>query len=173
MRKGALAMLFLAAAACNRPAPSYAPPPQRPVYDDPDPGHYLQFVKMASGFANEHIVRDVDQNPSEWRWAFAAPQFRFAVPKAAPFHFTADLAVAEETFKVTGPVTVTCTIDGRRIGAAVCRAPGRQTVTYKVPPKWLEPGSTATVDLVADKLWIAPTDGAKLSFLVVAAGFVE
>jgi hypothetical protein len=159
--------------ACSRQGPSYPPPAQRLIEDYPDPGKYLPFVTMNSRFATEHIVRDIDLNVSEWRWAFAAPQLHFRVPEKPPARFAADIVIAVDTFKVTGPVTIACAIEGRRVGTVLCNAPGRRTVAYSVPPGFLTPGQTVTADLVADKVWTAPTDGARLSFMIFSAGFVD
>ena len=159
-------------AACARERPSFPPPAQRARVDTPDPGQLLSFVNMNSRFAGEHIVRDIDPNPGEWRWAQARPQLQFAVPAGAQLRFAAHLAIADATFKKTGPVTITCSINGRRIGATTCPRAGAYHLAYDVPRRWLVQGSRAEVDLVADKLWVSPVDGVRLSFILVSAGFV-
>ncbi len=163
----------LLAVGCSRPGPAYPPPPQRPVEVFPDPGGLVSFVKMGAPLANEHIVRDIDVYLSDWRWAHAHPQMRFAVPRRRDLKFSAEFAIVDATFQTTGPVTVTCAINGRRIAAWHCDRPGQRRMEAAVPGGWLKPGAEVTVDLVADKLWTAPSDGARLGFLLGSAGFVE
>jgi hypothetical protein len=158
-------------AACAREQPSFAPPAQRTPVDTPDPGQLFSFVEMSSQFASGHIVRDIDPNPGGWRWAQARPQLQFAVPAGARLKFAAHVGIAGATFKTTGPVTITCSINGRRIGATNCPRDGLYHLAYNVPRGWLAAGSRAEVDLVADKLWVAPTDGVRLSYMLFSAGF--
>jgi hypothetical protein len=168
-----VAAVCLWSTACGRQAPWYPPPELRPAVNYPDPGAYQAFIRMGSPLANECIVRDVDPGVSDWRWAFAQPQFKLAVPKGTSLRLDAELVIADRTFEQTGPVTLSCTINGKHIGSERIGKPGRLAVRFAVPEGMLKAGTAAVVDLVADKIWVAPTDGARLSYLLHSVGFVE
>jgi hypothetical protein len=168
-----LCLLTLLNAACGREAGWYPIPSQQSIDLGPDPAGVGPAVKMADPDANDYIVRDVGLMPGTWRWAYLHPELRFRVAHAEGLRFIAEINIPEVTFKVTGPVVVAYSVDGRRLGFIRCDRPGTYEIDKAVPPAWLVPGNYIHVTFDADRHWVSPDDGAQLSFLLLRAGFKE
>lgn len=154
--------------------PGWLPLPAKQSLDlGPDPGGIGPAVRMADPDANDYIVRDIGLMPGTWRWAFLHPELRFRVAQAEGSRFTAEIDIPDVTFKVTGPVGVTYSIGGRRLGLVRCDHPGTYAIDHPVPAAWLVPGEYIHVTFDADRHWVSPEDGAQLSFLLLRAGFTE
>ena len=54
--------------------------------------------------------------------------------------FTAEFAIPEVTFKVTGPVTVSYAVNGRTLGTMRCDHAGDFQIEKPVPDGLVEPG---------------------------------
>jgi hypothetical protein len=164
---------LLLLASCTRD-PGWLPIPAQQSLDlGPDPSGVGPAVKMADPDANDYIVRDIGLMPGIWRWAFLHPELRFRVKHSAGLHFTAEIHIPEVTFTVTGPVVLTYSVNGRSLGFVRCDRPGTYQIDHAVPPAWLVPGDYIHVTFDADRHWVAPEDGARLSFLLSRAGFTE
>ena len=164
---------LLLLASCTRD-PGWLPIPAQQSLDlGPDPSGVGPAVKMADPDANDYIVRDIGLMPGIWRWAFLHPELRFRVKHSAGLHFTAEIHIPEVTFTVTGPVVLTYSVNGRSLGFVRCDRPGTYQIDHAVPPAWLVPGDYIHVTFDADRHWVAPEDGAQLSFLLFRAGFTE
>jgi len=159
--------------ACGAQPGDFPVPAQRPVSDGKDPGQLGHFLRMDDPMADEYIVKDVTNEKSPWRWTLAKPELKLRVPKTANLKFVMDFIVTGVTFKVTGPVVVTCYLNENRLGSMRCPAPGQYRFEKPVPPAWAPAGATVTVRPDVDKLWVAPDDGARLGFLLGAIGFPE
>jgi hypothetical protein len=168
-----LAVVTLFAAACGREAGWFIIPPQQSLDLGMDPGGVRPSVKMSDADAGDYIVRDIDRMPGAWRWAFAHPELRFRLNQAAAWRFTAQIAIPQVTFQVTGPVTVTYLIDGRRLGSIRCAHPGQFEIDQPVPAAWLDPGRYIHVKFETDRPWVSPEDGAQLSFQLLQVGFLK
>ena len=128
---------------------------------------------MDDPVSDEYIVKDISPGRDFRRWAFVAPGLRFMVKDIRHLKFTAEFAIPEVTYKVTGPVTVSCSIDGRILETMRCDHPGDYHIDRLVPEGWLQPGATVHVSFNAAPRWISPEDGAQLSFLLRSAGFTQ
>jgi len=159
------------AASCGRHPGAYAVPEQRSLDLGPDPAGIVAFVTMADPAADDYIVRDISRERGSFRWALLHPELRFRVPRSSNLQFTAELAVPEVTFKVTGPVNIAYAIDGKMLGSVRCDHPGKYEVAKPVPEAWLQPNQYIHVTFEADRQWVSPDDGARLSFLLFQAGF--
>jgi hypothetical protein len=164
-------MVTLFAAACGREAGWFPIPPQQSLVLGMDPGGVGSSVTMSDADASDYIVRDIDRMPGAWRWGFAHPELRFRVHQADGLRFTAQIAIPQVTFRVTGPVTLTYLIDGRRLGTIRCEHPGQFEINQPVPAAWMDPGRYIHVTFEADRHWVSPEDGTQLSFQLVQAGF--
>ena len=160
-------------AGCGRDTAWYPIPAQHSLDLGPDPGGVGSSVKMADPDANDYIVRDIGLMAGIWRWAYLHPELRFRVANAEGLRFAAEINIPEVTFKVTGPVVVTYSVDGRRLGFVRCDHPGTYTIDHPVPAAWLMPGAYIHLTFDADRHWVSPDDGAQLSFLLLRAGFVQ
>lgn len=158
---------------CGRQPGRYPVPAQRSLDLGVDPGGIAAFIKMDDPAANDYIVRDIGRDPGTYRWAFLHPELRFRVPQSKALLFTAEFAVPEVTFKVTGPISVSYAVEGKALGTIRCDHPGKYQVRKAVPPTWVQANQYVHVSFTADRRWVSPDDGAELSFLLFSAGFTQ
>jgi hypothetical protein len=138
-----------------------------------EPGGVGSLVKMSDPDADDYIVRDVDPMPGVWRWAFAHPELRFRMRDTNHSRFTAEIAVPEVTFRVTGPVGITYYIDGRMLGSIRCDHSGKFEIDHAIPLGWMDANRYIHVTFEADRRWVSPDDGKQLSFQILQAGFIK
>jgi len=169
-----LALMLLCS--CGAPAPeSYAPPLQRRLPPGPEPRPVGAVVSMSDQDADAHILRDVSPaaEGSAWRWTFQRPELRFWLESKARQKLVVHFAIAADTFKVTGPVTVSFLVNGRLLGKQACPSPGDYHFEKATPAEWLRTDDFTVVAAEADKLWTSPVDGARLGFILSRMGFVR
>jgi len=130
---------------------------------------------MSDQDADAHILRDVSPaaEANAWRWTFQRPELQFWLESTAPQKLAVDFAIAAETFKVTGPVTVSFYVNGKLLGREHCPKPGEYHFEKAVPAGWLRTDDFTVVAAEADKLWVSPTDGARLGFILRRMGFAN
>jgi hypothetical protein len=166
-------VLLLALAGCGRD-PGYVPlPAQRTPSGAPDPGVLGNSVKMDDAAASGYIVRDVSDELSPWRWTFVHPELKLVPDGAHNLKFWMEIAIPPVTFNVTGPVTLTCFLDGRPLGAMRCASAGRHRYERPVPEGWVQAGKAVKVTAEVDKRWVSKDDGAQLGFLLNAVGITQ
>jgi hypothetical protein len=160
--------------ACTRLPESYAPPVQRPALTVP-PAHGLgYFLSMDDPNADLYLVRDFqDHGPGNWRWAYAHPVLRFFVPDAPRLKFTMDFTIPPQTFRDTGPVTLTIRINSRVFDRHTSDRPGEQHYSQDVPGALLHGNAVNEVAIDPDPVWISKADGGRLGFILSRAGFTE
>ncbi|MGI8992311.1 MAG: hypothetical protein ACR2I2_22370 [Bryobacteraceae bacterium] len=172
MRSSLTLAAVLLLAACNRD-PWYAPPPQRhPVMTDDHPRG--RTIGMGDPSADMYIVRDIGQTVEGglWRWTYERPELRFWLDTTANLKLSVEFSCSELTLPKTGPVTISFFVNGHLLGATTCARPGSYRFEKPVPPAWLDAAKPDAVSARADKLWTAPSDGKKLGFILIRAGFV-
>jgi hypothetical protein len=172
--RGGLLLFTLLLCACSR-EPRFSPlPAQVPAVEAPDPPESPCFFSMSDPRADLAIVRDIPGGPSAgWqRWTAARPAVKCRIPSPGPWQAAMDLLVSGATFKDTGPLTITFTVNAREIGRLRCEKEGEYRFRAPVPPDLALPGAELTLEASVDKPWVSPTDGAKLGFLLSAAGFL-
>jgi hypothetical protein len=165
-----LCLCTVVIAACQRPPKTYPIPAQRhqPVANDPPPsGGYVKFADFDAG---DYIVRDINPGGAV-RWTRDHPEMRFRVEPRLGLRFSMDFAIADTTFRDTGPVTVTVEINGHALGIVRCPRPRDYHFEQPVPTEWLRPGEPVMVVAEASPLWTAPKDGAHLGYVISEAGF--
>ena len=158
---------------CGRPPGVYAAPPQRSLDLGPDPSATLDFVAMDDPQVDDYLVHDISPERGIRRWAFTHPELRFRLKDAHHLVFTAEFAIPEITYKVTGPVTVSYAVNGRTIGTLRCGHAGDFRLEKPVPDGLVEPAKSVRVTFEANPRWVSPADGAQLSFLLRSAGFTH
>ena len=158
---------------CGREPGVYAAPPQRSIDLGPDPDGPHAFVAMDDPVADDYLVNDISPEHGFRRWAFTRPELRFRLNDVRHLIFTAEFAIPEVTYKVTGPVTVSYAVNGRTLGAIRCDHAGDFRLEKPVPDGLVEPGKFVRVTFEANPRWISPDDGAQLSFLLRSAGFIH
>ncbi|MBM3746289.1 MAG: hypothetical protein FJW34_10875 [Acidobacteria bacterium] len=171
-----LGLILLLLFSCGAPAPeSYAPPLQRRQPPGVEPRPVGSFVSMSDVDADAHIVRDVSPggDGSPWRWTFQRPELRFWVESVERQRLVVEFVIAENTFKQTGPVTVSFSVNGRLLGRQRCPKPGPYRFEKAVTSEWLRTDDFTMVTAEADRHWVAPEDGARLGFILSRIGFVR
>jgi hypothetical protein len=161
-------------AACSRLPDPYPPPPQRPTLNAASPGPLTHFVSLADPHADAYLVRDfAPADGGASRWALDHPVLRFYLPPSNGLRFTMDFALPERTFRDTGPVTLTLRVNGEFLDRHRCESAGQQHYEHAVPPALLRPGAVNLVGIDPDPVWVSKTDGGRIGFVLVRAGFVE
>jgi len=132
-----------------------------------------RFVDMVDPNADAYVVRGINPGaPGDvWRWTGPRPELRFFLESVANVDFVADFAIADDTFKDTGPVVVSILINGNLLDKVKCDKPGERHFSKAVPPALLYPNAPNFAALEPDKVWVAPTDKVKLGLLLIRAGF--
>jgi len=167
-----IVLAFLTASCGWRPG-SYPPPAQRSLDLGTDPGGVGPFVQMENPLADDYVVRDFMPDHGVLRWAFVHPELRFRVKDAGNLKFEMEFAIPEVTFRVTGPVTVSCAVNGKHLGSIRCNHAGDYRMVNPVPDGLVQPDQYIHVTFEATPRWVSPEDGAQLSFLLRSAGFTQ
>jgi hypothetical protein len=128
---------------------------------------------MGDPRAIEAIVRDISATSEGvgWRWTYLEPTLKFYLHQYEDQSFVMDFSIIETAFKETGPVTLSCFVNNRLLTTVRCPRPGDYHLEKQVPSEWLRDTNPAVVRAVLDRVWTAPADGARLSYVLVRAGF--
>ena len=158
------------------------------VWTSPDDGAKLSILLVRAGFvrlgqyvamndprAGAHLMRDISRfvEGEGWRWAGQRPQMRFYLEAASNLRFCLDFSIPEATFKDTGPMALAYLINGRPLDKVRYLQAGVQHYEKPVPESLLRAGQENLVEIEPDKVWTSKDDGAKLSILLIRAGFVK
>lgn len=162
-------------AGCVNIPDSYAPPIQRTARFGPEGRPVGHFVAMAGPNPEDYIVRDVlpGEPRSAWRWTGQRPELRFQLSFTNDLRFMMDLAVPESTFAQRGPVTISFFINGNLLDRVRCEKHGEVHFNQPVPAAWLRTDAPTLVAAEINKVWVSPSDRARLGFILSRAGFVQ
>jgi hypothetical protein len=132
------------------------------------------FVEMGDPESDRYIVHGfASKSEGSWRWAYAGPVLRFWGPNAQSVQFFMDFAIPERTFRETGPVTLTLSLNGEVFDHVRCAQPGQQHYAHEAPARLFLKNAMNLVSIDPDKFWVAPDDGTKHGFILVRAGFSD
>jgi len=160
---------------CQSAPVAFAPPEQRPHFEEwqeqPDLTTLVD-VGDASGRARFHIVQDIDQtvNPGGWSWTGRRPTVKIRLGDNTNLKFTMDFAVAAQTFKDTGPVTLSFFVNDHLLDRVRYANPGQKHFEKPVPRQWLTSGMELTLATEIDKVWVSKDDGTRFGFILVRMG---
>jgi hypothetical protein len=160
-------------ACCGREAGVYPMPEQRRTDLGEDPGGLGAFITMDDPLSDDYIVKDIGTQRDYRRWAFRHPELRFRLKVASHLKLVVEFTIPPVTYKVTGPVTVEYALNGRTVGALRCDHAGDYKMEKAVPDGLVKTGEVTRLTFEANPRWIAPDDGAQLSFLLRSAGFAQ
>lgn len=164
-------------AGCSRAPETFPPPIQRTT--PPDVPELKQpvgvLIAMDDSDADEAIVRDVQGRVEGigWRWTHQYPELRFRLERTENQKLTIDFSFPEQNFKETGPVTVSFFVNGRLLDKVRYTTHGDKHFEKPVPAAWLKAGEYTFFRAAVDPPWIAPTDKARLGFVLFRVGFIE
>ena len=152
----------------------YAPPVQRQPFEDARPHHMSRIVDMTDEDAESHIVADIlPGGPAAWKWAHQKPTVKVQVRSNQGLRYVIDFSLPDVTFKETGPVTVSFLVNDHLLDSVRYAAPGEYHFEKPVPAEWVEPFKDTLVAASVDKVWVAPTDHAKLGLILTRIGLTQ
>ncbi len=152
----------------------YAPPVQRQPFEDSRPHRVSRIVNMADGDAALHFVQDIAPGePAAWKWTNQKPIVKVVPRTNLRLRYVIDFTVPEVTFKVTGPVTLTFSVNDHVLDSVRYTKSGEYHFEKDVPPEWVEPLKDTFLAASIDKVWVSPTDGAKLGFILTRIGLTQ
>ena len=129
---------------------------------------------MSDPNAANYLVRGFeDSGPGTWRWAHEHPVLRFLVPDVDGLKFTMDFSLPERTFRETGPVTLTFTLNGKLLDRSRFDRAGQLHYSHEVPPALLHKNAVNLVKIDPDPVWVSKADGGRLGFILSRAGFTD
>ncbi len=164
---------LLCLASCDRLPESYPPPEQRkPIAGfNPAAGGDAMLVSMDSSDADQLIVKDIYGGTGiSWRWTKKEPTVRIPLLSAENLKFSADFAIWQDSFRITGPLEISFLVNGNLLDKIRYTTPGDKHFEKLVPSNWLAGNNEATVALSVDKLYTAPKDGAKFGVILTRLG---
>jgi hypothetical protein len=168
-----LALSIFALAACQNMPEPYAPPEQRQPIEVTRTYRVSRVINMDDGDAESHFVGGILGLSGNWRWTGKRPAVRIPVRGADKLHLVADFAIADATFKVTGPVKIVFYLNDTVIANGTYDAPGRQHVDQLLPAGLVKPNSDVVLSMEIDKVWVSPNDGTELGFILERIGLRE
>jgi len=135
------------------------------------PGPDAMMVAMDNSDADRLIVKDIYGGTGvSWRWTKQEPTVRVPVLSAENIKFSADFALWDDAFKITGPVEISFLVNGKLLDKVRYITSGDKHFEKLVPADWLAGNAEATVAMSVDKLYIAPRDGAKFGVILARLG---
>ena len=109
------------------------------------------------------MLRDFMPGPAgRWRWTFERPALLMRAPKRPNTRFTMDFVVHSGTFKETGPIRLSVSVNGRNIGEKLYTSAENQTFAAPVPESALRDDGIALFETRLDKYYKSPEDGQKM-----------
>jgi hypothetical protein len=145
-------------------------PEQRMLPAGVDPPPFGSFLDFASGDGIDYIVHDIDAGGAA-RWTRDHPEMQFHVEPKPSLHLIVDFIIVAETLRSTGPVTLTVKVNDTRIGSIRCEHAGEYHFEKPVPPELIRKNVPTRLTAEAIPVWVSPTDGAHLGYLILRAGF--
>ena len=159
---------------CGGLPESYAPPPQRPVFEAP--AGSVRVLDMADSDAETHFVEDISPGleASTWRWTGKRPTIRMFPGTTQRLSYYIDFAIAGNTFTQTGPVTLSYFVNDHLLDRVRYAAPGRLRFEKPVPADWIHANEYTILAAEIDKPWMpAKRDAKPLGFILVSLGLKQ
>ena len=168
------ALCLLLSVGCSSPSGGFPPPPQRPALEVPPGLPVGYFVYMEDPESDRYVVQGfTGRTEAPWRWAYEHPVLRFWGPDFEPVHFFMDFSIPERTFRETGPVTLTLSLNGEVFDRKLCAQAGQQHYSHEAPAVLLRRNAMNLIAIDPDKFWVSREDGAKYGFILARAGFSD
>jgi hypothetical protein len=174
-RLACLPALAFCLAGCARIPSTYAPPMERRPVTGFGNNSLGGVIGMAAPGAPAHIVNGVSPvvESGSWRWVRKRAELRFAVGRVNGVRAVMDFAIADGTFRTTGPVTFAFFVNGRLLDTVRYDHPGNHHWEKPVPPEWLRTDGMTILAAEIDKVYKSPEDGVEMGFILSRAGFQE
>ena len=149
-------------------------PEQRQLLTLPPATGLGYYVSMSDPNSSTYVVRGIaGRTEDPWRWAYEHPVLRFRAPDVGPLKFMLHFYLPPRTFRETGPVTLTFTINGKFLDRARFKVSGQLHYSHAVAPEFLNKKNENLVAIDPDPVWVSKEDGQKFGFVIAEAGFAE
>ena len=164
-----LILLVLLTGCVNQPQ-TFAPPVQRqPMLDGDAPKAPKQLVTMMDPDADAAIVQDLPRGVNgPWRWAGKKPTVRIFTTNTSGYKLRVRYAIADSTFKDTGPVSLTFFVNDQPFGVVTETSTGEKLFEKPIPSAMLRANADNYLAIEADKVWVSKLDGAQLGFILTS-----
>jgi hypothetical protein len=170
MIAGAVSLL----AACETTPASYPVPEQSRLPENARPHQLSKMIDMAYGDSAEHFVKDIAPGePATWRWAYKNPTVKIRLLTNENLRYAIDFSLPNATFKDTGPVTVTFSVNDHALDRIRYDHAGEYHYEKRVPSEWIRVGGDTLVAAEVDKTWIAPRDHKELGLILTRIGLTQ
>jgi hypothetical protein len=161
-------------AGCGSQPESFPPPAQFAALTVPPATGLGYFADMSDPNSSAYVVQGIaDRTEVPWRWAYEHPVLRFLAPEVPHLRFMLDFSLPERTFRETGPVTLTFTMNGKFFDRVRFDTPGQLHYGHPVTPEFLNRHGENRVAIDPEPVWVSKADGGKLGFIISRAGFAE
>jgi len=166
-------MIAAGLCACQNMPESYAPPVQRPIFEEYHP-EFVNIVNMGDVDAPTRFVQDIsplaEGAEHSWRWCKQRPTVKIRVKATANLKYTVDLAVPDVTFRDTGPVTISFYVNQHLLDRAQYTAAGQYHFEKAVPPDWIAPREDILLAASIDKVWVSKKGDEREGFILTRIG---
>jgi hypothetical protein len=160
--------------ACRNVPDAYAPPEQRALIAETRPYRVTRVMNMDEPDVPSRFVRDISPSlAGTWRWTGRRPAIDIFMRTNEGIHYVIDFALPQVTFKTTGPVTLSFTVNDHVLERVRYVTSGDKHFEKEVPPEWIHLDRESTVGAEIDKVFASPGDGAKLGFVLVRMGLTQ
>lgn len=153
----------------------YAPPAQRKPLDREFLTRLQPMLDMDDPNTDAHVVAGILQGTPDvpWRWTRKRPEIKIPLRSVTGFKYKADFAIADDTFKETGPVAITFFVNGRPLDSVTYDSPGQKSFVKDVPPTWLKEMGENRLAAEIDKVYTNTSDKQPLGFILLRMGLVQ
>ncbi|MEO8132327.1 MAG: hypothetical protein ABJF23_14805 [Bryobacteraceae bacterium] len=145
-------------------------PEQRWLPATVDPPPFGNFLDFATNDGLDYIVRDIDGGGVA-RWTRDHPELQFNVAYKPSLHLVVEFIIVGETFRATGPVTISVKVNNHLLGSMRCTHEGEYRFDKPVGAELITRDGPTRVIMEANPVWVSPSDGAHLAYLLLRAGF--
>lgn len=157
-------------ASCDNLPPPMALPEQRLPLENFRSYRARQIVDFSEGDTSR-VVSGILRPTGGWSWTRKRAAVKIALRGGRAVRYEIDFAVADETFKTTGPVSVTFFVNDHVLEVVRYAAPGPQHFEETIPAEWLQTENIVGAEV--DRVWTSSDDGAQLGLILNRLGLVE
>jgi hypothetical protein len=154
------------------PDVEFPPPAQRPVPQGHERPVLRTQIHMDDSDADGFIGQDVEPAApgTELRWTNAHPRFRLWPDETGGREINLRFQLLPETVSVTGPVTVSITVNSRKVAAPVFSAAQWYDYSHPVPDEMLAGSLPVLVGLDVSPVFTRKSEGSKLGIYLYSIG---
>jgi hypothetical protein len=166
--------LVLVLAGCVSQPDIYAPPAQRKPLNE-NLSRYEPVLEMSDPTNEPLFMEDIAKGPqsASWRWTGKRPIVKLAVHSTSNYRFRVDFAIADVTFKKTGPLTITFLVNDYPLDKVTYATPGEKTFDKPIPMHLLKPMDVNYLGFEVDKTYLESPAGRPLGVILVRLGLVQ